>query len=803
MGDASGAGTSRAGAMRGSLKQAKAKGVSRGGRKLGIEWEFVDKIGGGQWACKFCGHVSTGSATRIRAHIIGEAPKKGDKTDGISACPAPDEIRKDALRRLAAKRKRKDTSARVVRARSGAEPRLQQEHDTSEEDEEMTTPPAFQSEGGLGSIGPGTCSQGAGVPGQQRMEDTIELVARSSKQTRVDHCLASEQLRHAQQKVVEGFLYAGLSPHLLEHKAMRDAFQEVAKVGPTFKMPSYKHANNKMLDDIHRKMVDKVDTKLARVTESRPATLVTDGWSNVNKDHLVNYMIVYPGGEAFLKSVECKNECATASWIYEKTKAVIESFGAKRIFQVVMDNAANCKLAGEMLEAEFPGLHSVGCQCHSLNLLLKDWYKRHTWFKDPVLKGRRVVKFITKKTGVYAIYKSLRVKKLALMNPGSTRFASNYICLSRLMMCRDWIISTFNHTEFFQWERRQKGAKGAKARKEAQELRELVARESFWKGVDNVVKCMKPVYYALRTLDSSRASAGKVWKCWHSVQEALQHVGPDQPFDNAKRKELLADVGTRWAKSYSHLHGAGHALDPANHDMDQHADKEVMGSLKKVAKKYYPNAADYRELLIELSEYQNLTGRWADEELAEAISSHKEKSDMEAYAWWQVHGQVTGTLQALALTVLSLVSSNSASERNWSAYKYIHSVSRNRLLHGKADKLVFNFANWRLLNRSNNKRVEKIDFPSIAIENAAGVEEDAFEDSEDERMAVTAGRHRDPEIVATRFEDQDEQADDLSEESADSSSDEEEEEDEAVTVMDLTAEGSEHGFGLDHLDSVE
>lgn len=63
-------------------------------------------------------------------------------------------------------------------------------------------------------------------------------------------------------------------------------------------------------------------------------------------------------------------------------------------------------------------------------------------------------------------------------------------------------------------------------------------------------------------------------------------------------------------------------------------------------------------------------------------------------------------LTDLAIKVFSLVASSCASERNFSTLKFIHSNLRNRLKYKKIEKLVYIFANDKLLKGIENKLIE-------------------------------------------------------------------------------------------------
>ena len=76
-----------------------------------------------------------------------------------------------------------------------------------------------------------------------------------------------------------------------------------------------------------------------------------------------------------------------------------------------------------------------------------------------------------------------------------------------------------------------------------------------------------------------------------------------------------------------------------------------------------------------------LTDRWA----------------LQPLVWWQYHGSLFPTLQTLALKLLGQPCSSSCAERNWSTYKFIHSLKRNKMAPARIEDLVYVYSNLRLL----------------------------------------------------------------------------------------------------------
>ena len=61
--------------------------------------------------------------------------------------------------------------------------------------------------------------------------------------------------------------------------------------------------------------------------------------------------------------------------------------------------------------------------------------------------------------------------------------------------------------------------------------------------------------------------------------------------------------------------------------------------------------------------------------------------------WWQYHGSAFPTLQSLVFKLLGQPCSSLCAERNWSTYKFIHSLKRNKMVLARAKNLVYVHSN--------------------------------------------------------------------------------------------------------------
>ena len=153
-----------------------------------------------------------------------------------------------------------------------------------------------------------------------------------------------------------------------------------------------------MLDKRTKFVKERVERVILSNLSTTACTIVSDGWSNVQRRPLINIMIVSSRGETFLRAIDSSGKIKSGHYIVDVVMQAIEEVGVPNVIQVVMDNAKNCGAAGHCVTQRYPHIHSAGCTTHSLNLLLKDWYKHETtsWFASIIDDCRQIIKFVIK-----------------------------------------------------------------------------------------------------------------------------------------------------------------------------------------------------------------------------------------------------------------------------------------------------------------------------------------------------------------------------------------------------------------------
>ncbi|XP_020529676.1 uncharacterized protein LOC110008186 [Amborella trichopoda] len=85
--------------------------------------------------------------------------------------------------------------------------------------------------------------------------------------------------------------------------------------------------------------------------------------------------------------------------------------------------------------------------------------------------------------------------------------------------------------------------------------------------------------------------------------------------------------------------------------------------------------------------------------------------------WWRHHRSSAPNLQKMAIRILSLITTSSGCERNWSLFEMVYTKRRNRLEQKKLNDLVFVRENQRLKEKKNQPKKDAIS--SKDMENAS------------------------------------------------------------------------------------
>jgi hypothetical protein len=174
-------------------------------------------------------------------------------------------------------------------------------------------------------------------------------------------------------KVVR-FLYAcGIPFNVLHSPYWHDLFKGINEAPKGYKSPSYEKANTVLLDR-ERAKIQRALTRFTDDWGDFGVSIVSDGWKNVRKQHLINVLGVSAIGAMFLAAHD-SSIIASSQNIAEIVLKTINDAGPSNVIQIIIDNATNRKGAGKIIERAHPHIFWSGCLVHTLNLLLHDIVK--------------------------------------------------------------------------------------------------------------------------------------------------------------------------------------------------------------------------------------------------------------------------------------------------------------------------------------------------------------------------------------------------------------------------------------------
>ncbi|XP_024195943.1 uncharacterized protein LOC112199118 [Rosa chinensis] len=161
----------------------------------------------------------------------------------------------------------------------------------------------------------------------------------------------------------------------------------------------------------------------------------------------------------------------------------------------------------------------------------------------------------------------------------------------------------------------------------------------------------------------------------------------------------------------SPLHLAGYLLNPyytyANPSLEN--DNVVMDGFFTCVETFFPDDIQTQSLVtdVELHKYLKKDDGFG-RGLAKAGCAQND-DNYNPVLWWNIYGNLVPRLQSMAKRILSLTTSSSGCERNWSAFEGIHTKKRNRLDITRLNNLVYVQFNAKIINKKRRMKEKNVD----------------------------------------------------------------------------------------------
>jgi Protein of unknown function (DUF 659) len=291
--------------------------------------------------------------------------------------------------------------------------------------------------------------------------------------------LTAEKKQQVDEALARCFYRTGIPFRFVDSSVFHDF---VMLLNPEYEnsMPSAKSVAGSLLTREFNKALSKLKNTL---DDSDQLELISDGWTNIRGEHIVNFLAKAPGKKAvFYKSICTSGISQNAENVAQAICEIIEELGATKFIGVVTDNAAVMRRAWRLIEETYPHINAYGCAAHCLNLLIKDLLEPHS---VTISDSGKLIKFINNHHMACALYDGIRKEMnvgCSLSLPVATRWYSIYNSLKSVQDSEYAIRKLCDANS--------EDLKSIK-QSEATSLIKMVASPAFWKKLCDVINLIE------------------------------------------------------------------------------------------------------------------------------------------------------------------------------------------------------------------------------------------------------------------------------------------------------------------------
>eukprot|EP00253_Pinus_taeda_P032362 PITA_32362 len=347
-------------------------------RKLDPLWEFGDPDGGinrMNLSCKLCGQHMSGGVYRLKYHLA--------QIPGFDAGPCT------------------NTNPEIIRKAMRSLENLEHNREAKAEMKKQLTK--------SGEQGSGTGSTSASTNPVAASSFFVPRTMPGS-QPSITSMIKKPEKEQADKLLTKSIVWSDIPFSIVKNNPFfQPVVDAIATVGPGYKIPSYHDFRGRILKN------EKVNcTK--RLEEFRESwaqtgcTVISDGWTDQKGRTLINFLVSYPKGTMFIKSVDASAHIKYAKTLCDLLDVFILEVGAEHVVQVITDNAANYVVASRMLMERHPTLFWTPYAAHCINLMLEDIGKI-SFVKNIVQSSKSITKFISNHTSVLSLMRKFTNNK--------------------------------------------------------------------------------------------------------------------------------------------------------------------------------------------------------------------------------------------------------------------------------------------------------------------------------------------------------------------------------------------------------
>jgi Protein of unknown function (DUF 659) len=313
----------------------------------------------------------------------------------------------------------------------------------------------------------------------------------------MDRKLTDSQVLLADQFFARFIYTSGLSFNVLKNPNLKSAFNVLNSTYVQKSQLSDWNIRNKFLDEEFESICFKMENAISK---SNNMVLMSDGWSGIQKKHVLNILLHAQGSPWFLENVYTKEASVDGEFQAALFERVInERGGPDKVVALVTDNASVMRKTWRLIRLKFENkVMTYGCAAHVINLLFKDLLSL-SFFKSVMKDCYSIQRYFSKHLGSGGLA-TLHRKQLQLYNktsmlvkPCITRWGTQYDCVLSIKQQEAAIKAVVSHRSFAEDDK-------------ALEVRSVVQRADFWRHCAIFLKYLKPLKAAVMLLQSDKAT---------------------------------------------------------------------------------------------------------------------------------------------------------------------------------------------------------------------------------------------------------------------------------------------------------
>lgn len=525
-------------------------------------------------------------------------------------------------------------------------------------------------------------------PGKRRCASLPHLSCKTIRKEDVD-------------EIVARFFYAN---ELNIDSVSSPYFHEVLKAVGTFGSGYEPPSRDKLSNFLLCREKTRIDKSVTLIKESWPHTgctiMCTASSGSALGSFRINIFVSSPRGLVFLKAVEVddgdKGEHAFTDALHD---AIVE-VGSRNVLQIVANLRGFGKSTQTYILSKFPNIFWSSCTSYSISLLMEE-ISELEWAKPIFLCAKAIEQcMMTYQPTSCAFSQYLEDSS----EPISSKFSPSYSIIQRILELKRALQDVVVSKEWKLWKH--------SIAEDVASVEAAILGDDFWGKAHLLLQLYEPFVRLLVQLDIDRSVIGTIHDWRVQAFEALR----SKAIDDGLLNQLHGLIENRWDVLFSPLHAAGYILNPKYIGKGQAKDKSVMRGWKATLERYECETASRRALREQLSLYWHLEGSFGDEDAVDC------RDKMDPVAWWENFGFETPNLQALAIKLLSQISSVTMCEEISQADEISSQDAAKVLGLQRVEDLLYVRNNLRLHSQRNSNLCYPSDQASNILSSSPGME---------------------------------------------------------------------------------